>query len=106
MGSETYTVQDAGQGAAEEVPWHEKLFAMFGNELNSAEACSAVYIKPNEMHAFTENHQAELNGSMQQETFEVVKRACVLAGSRVYGSMWVDCLKIAAKVCRKRNLAC
>jgi len=49
MGSDKKVVQDAGPGA-EEVPSSEKCFALFGNELNSAKAYPAVYMKSNEIH--------------------------------------------------------
>ena len=49
---------------------------------------------PSKAHNFLESRKLEIDGLLERETFKVVSRQVVPKGTRVYGTRWVDCIKV------------
>ena len=73
-----------------------KLQDTVGNEVLSALFGSGeqIHVIPDDKHSFIESRKSELRGLNKRNTFKIVNASSVPKGTRVYGTRWVDAIKM------------
>ena len=57
-------------------------------------ACEQHNAQPSSQHSFVSSRNAELQGLKNRGTFDLIDRAAVPIGTRIYGTRWVDTIKV------------